>query len=314
MKNKILEEIKNADSIAILTHESPDGDAVGSSLGMYLALKQLNIKAKVDVIMKEYPKMFQTLEGIEEFKKESSINYDLAIVLDCASEKRISEQEIFANAKTTINIDHHATNNEFATLNLVEKQGPACCLTLVDILKSWNVKIDKQIGSALATGIITDTSGFKYNNIAKTYEFIAEVIKTGVDITNLYFKILTVNTKAQFELKMLAQKRLEFLLDNKVTFTYITKEDDEKLGTKTGDHEGIVEIGKNIEGVEVSIFCRSQNDKYRVSLRSNEYVDVSIIATSFGGGGHTKAAGFVSDLDLEELKQQLLTSISKVLK
>lgn len=310
MNNEILEVIKNAKNIAILTHESPDGDAVGSSLAMYLVLTKLKIKA--DVIMSKYPKMFKLFPSIRQVKEQGD-KYDLVIALDCASKNRLSEQVIFDNANVTINIDHHATNDNFADYNIVKRDDPACCLILADIFNSWNVTIDKEIGEVLTTGIITDTGGFKYNNIAKTYEFVASMINIGVDVSNLYYKILTLNTKAQFKLKMLAQERLEFLLDNKVAFTYITNEDDIKLGTKTGDHEGIIEIGKNIEGVEVSIFCRSQDGKYRVSLRSNNYVDVSIIASLFGGGGHIKASGFVSDLSLDEIKKMLIESISKYL-
>ena len=309
MNNKILEEIKKVKNIAIMAHESPDGDAIGSVLAMYLALEQLKIKA--DPIVPIYPNMFNVLDRINDFKKEPTKDYDLIIVLDCANAKRVSNEDILKKAKITINIDHHATNTEFATYNLVERGGPACCLTLVDIFKDWNVTIDKYIGQALSTGIITDTGGFRFNNISKTYRFIADMLDIGVDITNIYFKILTTNTKEQFELKKLAQERLEFYHNNKIAFTYIEKEDDEKLGTKTGDHEGIVDIGKNIEGVEVSLFYRYQDDKYRVSLRSNEYIDVSVIATIFGGGGHTKAAGFTTTKSLEESKKEVIEEIEK---
>ena len=309
MNNKILEELKKANNIAILTHESPDGDAVGSVLAMYLALEQLGIKA--DPIITTYPKMFKELDRITDIKQLPEKHYDLIVVLDCANRKRISHEALLDTATITINIDHHATNTEFATYNIVERGGPACCLTIVDIFKEWNVSIGKTIGQALATGIITDTGGFRFNNISKTYRFIADMLDIGVDITNLYYKILTVNTKEQFELKKIAQERLEFYHNNQIAFTYINEEDDKKLGTATGDHEGIVDIGKNIEGVEVSIFYRFQDDRYRVSLRSNEYVDVSEIATIFGGGGHTKASGFTTTLSLEESKKQVIEEIEK---
>lgn len=309
MNKQVLEVIKKANHVAILAHESPDGDAIGSILAMYLALEQLGIKA--DPIVPKWPKMFKILDRITDFKEKTNINYDLAIILDCADSKRISNQDIYKNATFTINIDHHATNTSFATYNIVEKTDPACCLTLVNIFKDWNITIGKSIGQALSTGIITDTCGFKYNNISRTYRFIADMLDIGVDITNIYFKILTVDTKEQYELKKLAQERLEFIHDNKIAFTYINQEDDEKLGTATGDHEGIVDIGKNIEGVEVSLFYRYQDDRYRVSLRSNEYVDVSEIATIFGGGGHTKAAGFTTTLSLEESKKQVIEEIEK---
>lgn len=309
MNKKILEVLKAAKNIAILAHELPDGDAVGSVLATYLALEQLNIKA--DAIMPTYPHMFKNLNKIEKLIDVQDKTYDVVIILDCASAIRVSNQEILENAKITINIDHHATNTEFATYNVVDRKGPACCLTLVDVFKDWNVTIDKNIGEALSTGIITDTNGFKLNNISKTHRFIADMIDIGVDIDELYFKILTMNTKAQFELQKLAQERLEFYHNNQIAFTYINKEDDERLGTSTGDHEGIIDFGKNIEGVEVSIFYRYQDDKYRVSLRSNNNINVSEIAVLFGGGGHTKAAGFTTTLPLEVSKKQVLEEIEK---
>ena len=241
----------------------------------------------------------------------SNLEYDVALVLDCSSVNRISNIDIFNKANITINIDHHDTNTSFATYNLVDRGGPACCLTLSRLFKSWNIEIDKSIGSALTTGIITDTVGFRYNNISDTYDFVSSMIKLGVDVTKLYYKILTVNTMPQFELKKIAQSRLAFYCDNKVAFTYILEEDDLKLGTKTGDHEGIIEIGKDIEGVEVSIFARFQDGKYRVSLRSNNDVDVSSIAAIFDGGGHKQASGFVTDLSLETLRDKLILEVSK---
>ena len=234
MNNKILEVIKKANNIAIMAHESPDGDAIGSVLAMYLALEQLGIKA--DPIVPQYPKMFDILDRINDFKKEPDKDYDLVIILDCANSKRISNEDIFNSATITINIDHHATNTEFATYNLVERGGPACCLTLVDIFKDWDVTIGKSIGQALSTGIITDTGGFRFNNISKTYRFIADMLDIGVDITNIYYKILTTNTFKQFELKKLAQERLEFYHNNKIAFTYIEQVEDERLGNKTHEY------------------------------------------------------------------------------
>ena len=309
MSDKILEVIKSAKRVAILVHESPDGDAIGSALATLLALRKINIDA--DAIVSEYPFMFKILDKIELFKTNSNLEYDVALVLDCSSVNRISNIDIFNKANITINIDHHDTNTSFATYNLVDSGGPACCLTLSRLFKSWNIEIDKSIGSALTTGIITDTVGFRYNNISDTYDFVSSMIKLGVDVTKLYYKILTVNTMPQFELKKIAQSRLAFYCDNKVAFTYILEEDDLKLGTKTGDHEGIIEIGKDIEGVEVSIFARFQDGKYRVSLRSNNDVDVSSIAAIFDGGGHKQASGFVTDLSLETLRDKLILEVSK---
>ena len=128
MSDKILEVIKSAKRVAILVHESPDGDAIGSALATLLALRKINIDA--DAIVSEYPFMFKILDKIELFKTNSNLEYDVALVLDCSSVNRISNIDIFNKANITINIDHHDTNTSFATYNLVDRGGPACCLTL----------------------------------------------------------------------------------------------------------------------------------------------------------------------------------------
>ena len=156
--DEILKEIKVAQNIVILTHESPDGDAIGSSLAMRLMLKEL--EKECDVIIPEYSRLFDFLPGIETIKKESEIkNYDLAIAVDCADIKRIAKKEYFENAKKTIVIDHHGSNNMFGDLNYVNPVSPACCEILAGIAEYFKMKITKELGTCIMTGIITDTGG-----------------------------------------------------------------------------------------------------------------------------------------------------------
>jgi phosphoesterase RecJ-like protein len=123
-----------------------------------------------------------------------------------------------------------------------------------------------------------------------------------------------VVTKSKFEIQKLAMERLEFFADGKIAFTYITKEDDKKIDFKPGDHDGVVEIGRSIEGVEISIFLYEKDKGFKASLRSNEYVDVSEICMMFGGGGHIKAAGATMNMSLEDAKKAILTEAKKYLK
>ena len=122
-----------------------------------------------------------------------------------------------------------------------------------------------------------------------------------------------VQTKAQFLLSRIANDRLEFFNKNRIAFTYVYMKDEKKVNADTGDHEGIVDIGRNIEGVEVSIFAREYEDGFKVSFRSNEYVDVAEIAKVFGGGGHCRAAGCVVNMPLEEFKKAVLKETYKAL-
>lgn len=308
--DKISEEINNAKSIAILTHESPDGDAIGSSLAMYLALKQLGKNA--DLIIPEIPRTFNFLPGINEVKKENSItNYDLVIALDCADIKRLNGYgKVFEEAKTTINIDHHGSNKMFSDYNYVDPVSPACAQILIVVFNYLNIEITKDIGTCLLTGIITDTGGFQYSGVnSETFEFTSWLLNKGVNVSEVYRKVLQIKTKPHFELRKLVIDRLEFLENGKIAFTYITEEDELKVGAETGDHEGLVEIGRDIEGVEVSILLREAEKGFKASLRSNEYVNVSDVCIMFGGGGHPKAAGCLLPYPLEQAKQKIINEV-----
>lgn len=308
--DKISEEINKAKSIAILTHESPDGDAIGSSLAMLLALKKLGKNA--DLIIPEVPRTFSFLPGISEVKKENTIsNYDLVIALDCADIKRLNGYgKIFEQANTTINIDHHGSNKMFADYNYVDPVSPACAQILIVVFNYLNIEITKDIGTCLLTGIITDTGGFQYSGVnSETFEFTSWLLNKGVNVSDIYRKVLQIKTKPHFELRKLVIDRLQFLEEGKIAFTYITEEDELKVGAETGDHEGLVEIGRDIEGVEVSILLREAEKGFKASLRSNEYVNVSDVCIMFGGGGHPKAAGCLLQYPLEQAKQKIINEV-----
>ena len=312
--DNIKEEILKAQNIVILTHESPDGDAIGSSLAFYLALKQLN--KNVDVIIPEYSRTFEFLPGADEIKKESlNTVYDLAIALDCADIKRLNGfVNYFESAINTISIDHHGSNKMFADYNFVNPAAPACAQILITVLEFLGVEINKDIGTCLLTGIITDTGGFKYPGVtAETFEFASWLLSKGVNVSEIYKRVLQIKTKSSFDLSKLAIDRLEFLEDNKIAFTYITEEDMKKVNAQTGDHEGLVDIGRDVEGVEVSIFIREEQNTYKVSLRSNNYVNVSDVGMVFGGGGHPRAAGCTIQGTMEQVKEKIINLVKTYL-
>ena len=303
--DKILEEINKANSIVILTHENPDGDAIGSSLAMYNILKAYG--KNPDVIIPEYSKIFEFLPGTKEIKKESQVQkYDLAISLDCPTIGRLNGfASYFENAKSKIVIDHHGTNTMFGDLNYVNPDAPACAQILIVMFEYFGFEISKDIATCIITGIITDTGGFAYSGVtAETFEFAASLLKKGVNVSDIYKRVLQTTTKPCFELTRVALNRLEFFEEGKVAFTYITQADMQSVDAKTGDHEGIVEIGRNVEDVEVSVFAREIEDGWRLSLRSNQYINVSDVCIMFGGGGHPRAAGATITGNIEEVKEK----------
>ena len=313
--DNILDEIKKADTIAILVHENPDGDAVGSALAMKLALKQLNKEA--DVIIPEFPKEFEFLPDADKIKTGTDVtSYDLVLTLDCASIKLINNCiDYFENAKTKVAIDHHSSNTMFADYNFVDQEAPACAQLLLVIFGYYNIEVTKEIGTCILTGIITDTGGFRYEGVtAETFRFVASLCEKGVKVSKVYQRVFASKTRAKFELHKIALDREEFLEDGKIAFTYITKADEEKVGAKNGDYDGIVENGRVVEGVEVSIFLRETDKGIKVSLRSKDYVNVSEAATMFGGGGHVRAAGCNIQGTIEQAKNQIVNRIKCYLK
>lgn len=231
--DNIKEEILNSKDIVILTHEVPDGDAIGSSLAMYIGLKQLG--KNVDVVIPKFSKTYNFLPYINEIKEEGRMeNYDLAIALDCGDIKRLNGfAKYFEYANCKISIDHHEANTMFADYNFVNPTAPACAQILITVLKALGVEITRDIGTCLLTGIITDTGGFKYSNVtAETFEFAAWLLEKGVNISDIYERVMQVITKSRFDLTRIALERLELLEDGKIAFTYITKMDEENVNAQ----------------------------------------------------------------------------------
>ncbi len=311
----IKERIEESNSIVILTHEHPDGDAIGSSLAFMHGLKKIG--KNVDVIIPDVNQMYSILPGFEDIKEscEEGYNYDLCIALDSSDLERLHVlKDVFRNAKHTIVIDHHITNQNFGDVNYVNAVASSTCQNLLVILAYMDIAISKDIAACVYAGILTDTGGFRYNVQIETFEFAAMLLETGIDITKIYRNLFDVTTLPRTKLLGRAIDKLEILADGKISFTYILTEDEEEVGSSSGDHENIVNYGRNIDGVEVSIFVRQVDNKFKVSMRSNEYLDVSLIATKYGGGGHMKAAGLTTDMSVDLIKKTLVSEIEKVLK
>ena len=313
--DEILKEIKIANDIVILTHNNPDGDAIGSRLAEYTALK--NVGKNVEIIIPELPRIFNFLPNAEDIKKEGSKEiYDLAISLDCATLKLLNGwSNYFEDAKFRVVIDHHSTNAMYGDLNYVDLSAPACSQVLYSLFNYYNVEITPEIGTCLMTGIITDTGGFQYSGVSReTFEIAADLLDSGVNISRIYKKVFSTHTKGNFALRKIALDRMELVEDGKVSFTYITREDEENVNAETGDYEGIVDEGRNIEGVEVAIFLHEVKDGFKVSTRANEYVNVSDVCLMFGGGGHPRAAGATMQGTPEQIKEKLIKEIRLQLK
>ena len=312
MKSSIWKLINDSKNILILTHESPDGDAIGSAMAVYNMLTTLD--KKVDVVIPAIPPTFTYLNYVDDILVSSDKKYDLGIVVDCASKGRVAcTNNEFDNCKKVIVIDHHISNNEYGDINYVEPDTSSCCQVLYYLFKEWNVKFNKDIGESLITGCLTDSNGFKNNDVnGATFKMASEIYDLGIDIHRIYYLAISKKSMAQYQLMKMAVDRMELFDEGRIAFSYISHEDIENVSAKQGDHEGLVELGRNIGGVEVSVFMR-EDDGYRISLRSNGKINVNEIAKKFGGGGHKMAAGIRISGNFKETKETIINEIIKEL-
>lgn len=311
----IKDKIESSKSILIMTHVNPDGDAMSSSLGLLVALKKIGKSAYVYIPTPN--KMFSYLPGYSEIITEiqNAKDYDLCIALDSSDLERLGTgREYFEAIESTIVIDHHITNQNFGDINYLNAVASSTCENMIVVLAAMNIAINKEIAECLYSGILTDTGAFRYNVQPETFEFAAMLMETGVETTKIYRRLFDETTLNKTKLLARALERLEIFEDGKVSVTYITEGDLAELGLEENDSEGIVNFGRNIEGTEVSVFIKEREDKYKISLRANDYVDVSIIASKFAGGGHVRAAGFESVMTMEQIKIAVLEEVRKQLK
>jgi len=312
--NDIVSIIKDKEKILILPHVSADGDALGSSIALGLAIEKLGKQVKI-YLEEGLQKKYDFLPGqhlIEIYEGKNGFKSEVAIALDTADEGRLGKRiEIFKEAGVTINIDHHNTNPLYADFNYVQPHSSAVGEIIYRIIKMMDLTIDTNISICLYVAISTDTGGFRYSNTTpETHRITSDLIRIGVDVSDISRRLFETNSYEKIKLMGVAIDTLELLGNGKIAFHTITNEVMKTIGAKEEECDGLVNIGRSIEGVEVAILLRElENGEIRVNLRSNTYVDVSEIAGFFSGGGHTRAAGCTLKGDIESAKQKLVDKI-----
>lgn len=315
---KILEEIKDARTIAIAGHVRPDGDCVGSCLALYHYLrKNLDESIRVDVYLEEIPSKLNILGNADQIKQENKDGtiYDLFISLDLSSIDRLGfAQEYFEKAARTINIDHHISNTKFANKNHVEEHASSTCEVLYGLFDEE--KIDLDIAKALYLGIIHDTGVFKHSNTSeKTMQIAGKLIAKGVPFTQMIDE--TFYLKSYHQNQILGRCLLEsiLILGGKCIVSSISRKMLEFYDATSADLDGIIDQLRVTQGVEVAILIYEADfHEYKVSMRANGLVDVRKIAAYFGGGGHIKAAGCTMHGTIHDVVNNLTPHIEHQLK
>ena len=308
----IIDKINRSEKIAILTHQKPDGDALGSMLGLFLYLEKLG--KQIEAVVTEIPKFANVFPGNEHLKTSVTTNYDLVILVDVSFGGQLGVfSSLVEDKDKLIIIDHHNVSIDKDIMHLVDNEASSATMLVYDLLKEKDNAITKDIATCLYGGLLTDTGGFQYQNTTKrAFDMAGDLITLGVDHFELHSHLIKPEYKLDY---LLLQKEvienLE-IIDRQIAFSYLDYETLQKYDVN--EAKTFVNIGRNIENVEVSVFIiEEEKSKYRVSLRSKRYLDVSIIANKFSGGGHKHASGIRSTLPFDELKKMILTEIEEKL-
>lgn len=301
--NNIIEELRQNNNIVLLCHINPDGDAIGSTIGLYVALKKMG--KNVDMVIRNIPQKFSFLPCLNEIKTESAKEYDLAVILDTAEKKRVNCDFILDNVKKMVVIDHHINNGRYGTINYV-CESSSCAEIIYNLIKEMGIVIDSDIATAICTGLLTDTGGFAYSSVTSDTFIVASELRKIIDISSIYKKVLQTITKSQLELKKIYFNNLKFYENGNIAMSYVTEDDVKSAHAALDDCDILINIAREIENVKISIFIREGKEINRVSIRTVDDIDANRMAKSLGGGGHVNAAGALSDMNMNAIKKILV--------
>lgn len=307
--------VNNAKTIYVVGHENPDGDAIGASYAICLALRKMGKEA--NVIMPICSDTFKFLPNIEIAVNNVDKNkYDLLIAVDSSSKTRLAiSEEDFNKADNVLMIDHHIMDKVYGNICVIEPEKPATCEIMYNFITKLGVEIDKDIATYLYLGILTDTGSFNYSStLPSTLIIASKLIETGIDFSYICQKVN--HTMKEGKLKLVAKTidNMEVYYNGKFRYAFVDYNTINSLGLDDEESEGMTNYLKTVENTEISAYVRQRSDKtYKVSLRSNGKVDVSKIAILFGGGGHKRAAGYTMNDELNVGKDKLIDIVGVML-
>ena len=309
----IKSRLETGERILITSHVRPDGDAVGSLLGMGLALQ--NAGRNVQMVLADgVSSSFRHLQGSEKIKTKIEGTFDTFITVDCADFKRTGKH-FETLGPPDINIDHHVTNEKFGKLNLIEGAEVATSAILTNYLPVWGYTITKPMAAALLTGIITDTLGFRTSNVTpEALRQVATLMETGVDMPDLYMRGLVRRSFESARYWGGGLSKLE--RKDGIVLGTLTIEDRKAAGYSGNDDADLINVISAIDGFKVGmIFVEQPKDRVKISWRAiAPGIDVSQVAQQFGGGGHAAAAGADVEGALEDIKKIVINRTKEMLR
>jgi len=315
MWKELIDAIDANESFLISSHQSLDGDCVGSQLAFLWYLKSKGKKA-VCYCADPLPQKFA-------FLKDSSLitqnkpqeKYDVLMILDCSNIKRLGWDECESIAKTIINIDHHRDNKNFGALNYIDPTAAATGLIIFSFFKECGVSIPKHVAEYLYAAVMTDTGGFRFSNTSsRVLSVCGELVELGVDCADIYERVYSSHTPQALVLQSRIWSTLKFHLDGKVCSMDMPMGILDEIGATYSDSEGMADNTVTALGVEVGIMTKHTPEETHISLRSKGAVDVGKIAQGVaGGGGHSCAAGCTLKLPYDQAMEYMLEILKKEL-
>lgn len=313
----LAEFLKNSAWVSIFSHVNPDGDAIGSSCALAKALETIGVKADIYNVS-PIPEAYYFLPKAREIKLFTGTEElaPVVIIVDCANLKR-AELDKYPESlagKIIAEIDHHLGNEYFGKYNYVNANVIANCENVYRLLEEMGVKIDEETATALYLGISTDSGSFRFDAVtAETHRAAAKLLEKGARTDLVRLNIYESVSKAKLILQKYLFSHLAFACDGKIAWCALDKEILHETKAESNDIDGLVDILKNIEGVEIAILLRERADGIKISFRSKEYVNVNELAQNFGGGGHTRAAGATIKKSLDEACDAVLKQAERAL-
>ncbi|MBG0784188.1 MAG: bifunctional oligoribonuclease/PAP phosphatase NrnA [Anaerolineaceae bacterium] len=307
MTKKINQDIKDriagSDRILVVSHVRPDADAVGSVLGLGLALRAAG--KTVQMVLEDGSDNFEYLPQYDTISRQPEGQFDMVIVVDCSDPDRVGHV-LDDYGKPTLVVDHHKTNLQFGEYNVVEPDQAATAAILYDAIPTWGLSFTPEVATSLLSGIVGDTIGFRTSNVdSQLLRRAAALMDLGADLANIYREELVLKSFTEARYWGAGLNRLE--LEDGLVWASLTLADREKIGYAGNDDADLVNVLSSVREAEIAlIFIEQPQNQVKVSWRARPGYDVSGLAFSFGGGGHAAAAGADIDGSLNEVIQRVI--------
>jgi phosphoesterase RecJ-like protein len=312
--SQVVELIENKSNFGITTHIKPDGDGVGSSLGLCWLLRSLGKNAEV-IVHGDVPPAYRDLPGADEIQDVREVNgkYDAVFVIECSDLDRPGIKGL--DSVLTVNIDHHATSEHFGTINWVDSTASAVGEMIYNLCKAIGGRITKEIAECVYMALVTDTGSFHFPNTSdRTLKVASELIKAGAEPTKTGNSVYYNYPWSRIELMRQVLDTVRRDETGQVAMMRQTIEMERFADTVEGDNSGFVNIPLTAREVLVAVYMREvEPGKYRASLRSKGNVNVAKVAEKFGGGGHKNAAGLGVEGDWHDKEREIVEAVQQAI-